>query len=325
MTTSSPRRTAARGFTLVEMLTTMAIVAILIGLLVPAFALIKNAAVTVRQKSQFEGISVALETYVNDFGDYPPSNYYSPGTTMTTDYCGAQKLAEAIVGWDTFGVHPLTKFTSDGMTDVDGDMVPELIYDPINGITGSDTTLVPPFTQTPADNRKVRKGPYLELDSANAVKLEDIYSASNAPTPLKLDTYVLADQFGKVTNIRTHKKTGMPILYWKANPTGYDHTVPPQGAGGADLQKLIYNVRDNLPLYFTAPPPFDPFTVHPLGHTGTTEHPRPEDAHFYVPTTNPDLTGGPPRPYRSDYILLSAGKDGLYGTADDVWNFNTGQ
>ncbi|HPD46138.1 MAG TPA: type II secretion system protein [Anaerohalosphaeraceae bacterium] len=319
MTTSSPRRTAARGFTLVEMLTTMAIVAILIGLLVPAFALIKNAAVTVRQKSQFEGISVALETYVNDFGDYPPSNYYSPGTTMTTDYCGAQKLAEAIVGWDTFGVHPKTEWRSDGLADWNKDGIwtdpDESIYHP-----SADT----PF-ETAAENRQVRKGPYLELDSANAVKLEDIYSASNAPTPLKLDTYILADQFGKVTNLRTHKKTGMPILYWKANPTGYDHTVPPQGAGGADLQKLIYNVRDNLPLYFTAPPPFDPFTVHPLGHTGTTEHPRPEDAHFYVPTTNPDLTGGPPRPYRSDYILLSAGKDGLYGTADDVWNFNTGQ
>jgi len=31
----------------------------------------------------------------------------------------------------------------------------------------------------------------------------------------------------------------------------------------------------------------------------------------------------PPRPYRSDsFILLSAGPDGLYGTGDDVFNFD---
>ena len=29
--------------------------------------------------------------------------------------------------------------------------------------------------------------------------------------------------------------------------------------------------------------------------------------------------------YRSDsYIMISAGKDGLYGTADDIFNFNKG-
>ena len=48
------------------------------------------------------------------------------------------------------------------------------------------------------------------------------------------------------------------------------------------------------------------------------------------PTTNPNFLGDPVapyhgrQPYRSEsFILLSAGPDGLYGTADDVYNFDT--
>jgi hypothetical protein len=175
---------------------------------------------------------------------------------------------------------------------------------------------VPPFTQSAAENRSVRKGPYLELESANAVKISDLYPAGNRPnvggTALAPDTYVLADQFGKVTNIRTRKKTGMPILYFKANPTGYYHV--PMQITTATIPDIFYNVRDNRPFYYT-PPPFALNSQHPLAQG--------EQARFYVPTTNPNA---PNKPLRSEsYILLSAGKDGFYGTADDVWNFETEQ
>ena len=37
---------------------------------------------------------------------------------------------------------------------------------------------------------------------------------------------------------------------------------------------------------------------------------------------NPDISSVN-RPYKADtYILVSAGKDGLYGTSDDIFNFN---
>jgi hypothetical protein len=42
---------------------------------------------------------------------------------------------------------------------------------------------------------------------------------------------------------------------------------------------------------------------------------------FYNEIRNDRIPGGD-RPYREDsYILMSAGFDGLYGTADDVFNF----
>ncbi len=45
---------------------------------------------------------------------------------------------------------------------------------------------------------------------------------------------------------------------------------------------------------------------------------------FYRNTENFEITGatGMARPFRADsYILMSAGYDGDYGTADDIYNF----
>ncbi len=138
MKTKSGPFSCSRGFTLAELLTAMAIIAILIGLLVPTITVIQKTAQKVKQKSQFHGIEIALESFRTDFGDYPDSSY---NTTVGEEYCGAQKLAEAIVGWDGFGVHPKTAFMSDGMNDVsvppDGN--PELIYDVANGIVEAGT------------------------------------------------------------------------------------------------------------------------------------------------------------------------------------------
>lgn len=300
-----------RGFTLAELITAMAIIAILIGLLVPTITLIQKTAQKVKQKSQLHGIDIALESFRTDFGDYPNSFY---DTTAGQGYCGAQKLAEAIVGWDGFGVHPLSDFRSDGMNDVDGDDVLELVYDIQNGITGTNG-----YVQSAADNHKARKGPYLELESANAVKLGDLYPSGAGS--LDPDRYVLADMFGKVTHDTTRKKTGMPILYYKADVSGTVH-VPPTSLQPPSPPKNTYNIYDNSPIYNAAPP------------FGNTPHPLTADlALFYDPTTNPNFPGDPAlqynlgrRPYRSEsFILHSAGRDGLYGTVDDVFNFDSEQ
>ena len=85
----------AGGFTLVELVTALAIIALLLALLVPAFTLISNKALQVRQQGQFNRIEVALEGYRADFGDYPPSSMsrLAPGDPW---YVGAQKVAENI-------------------------------------------------------------------------------------------------------------------------------------------------------------------------------------------------------------------------------------
>ena len=66
------------GFTLVEILTAIAVVAILLALLIPALTAVQDTAMRVKQRTQFHSIEVALETFSTDTGDYPPSRWNTP-------------------------------------------------------------------------------------------------------------------------------------------------------------------------------------------------------------------------------------------------------
>ena len=139
------------GFTIVELLAALAIIALMVGLLLPALSMVRNTAKEVKQKAQFTTIELALTAFKNDYGDYPPSDWPLPPAPYS-DYCGAQKLAEALMGWDLLGFHPKSNFRYNGYND-DG----LFIYDANNPVF---------FDQ--------RKGPYLELATISAFRLGNI-------------------------------------------------------------------------------------------------------------------------------------------------------
>jgi len=98
----------------------------------------------------------------------------------------------------------------------------------------------------------------------------------------------------------------MPILYYRADPSGTKHDLD-----NPDDPKNIYDCRDNLAL-INLGVPGDSNAVHPLA----------DPRRFYLNTRKSEVSGVS-RPYRSDsYILISAGRDGRYGTADDLCNFD---
>jgi prepilin-type N-terminal cleavage/methylation domain-containing protein len=100
-----------KGFTIVELLTSIVIIALLLGLLLPSLAKIRRSAKEAAQKAQITVIDTALDAFRQDYGDYPPSDQYNGiGNTTGLIYCGAQKLTEALLGWDLMGFHPQTRF-----------------------------------------------------------------------------------------------------------------------------------------------------------------------------------------------------------------------
>lgn len=281
-------KTRPAGFTLVELLTTLAVIGVLLALLIPALNQVTKTAANVKQRGQFHAIGVALEAFRSDTGDYPPSEW---NPAVYGNYTASQRLAEAIIGQDGFGFHPSSLFRADGT--VDGTPATSL-YAPAVDVAANP------------DNLKLRKGPYLELENANAVKLSSLYGAAYAPLA---DTYILADMYKITKNLATGKMTGMPILYYKANRLKSRHAF----VDGTDNEITIsqsntYNVYDSINGIAAKPnAAFHPLYANP--------------GWFYVQTKNPNFTS-PARPYRAEsFLLQSAGPDGYYGTSDDVFNF----
>jgi prepilin-type N-terminal cleavage/methylation domain-containing protein len=285
------------GFTIVELLTVVAIVALLIGVLLPALTYVRRSAKETQQKVQLTTIDLALTTFKNDYGDYPPSDSSSHDTAQI-DYCGAQKLAEALLGRDLLGFHPRSNWSAISLTW---------------------------YPQDPNEsNLRERKGPYLELATASAFRLGKTGGHDglfDGAAPLNEDTFVLCDVFSvRIITLANGKtvKAGTPILYYKANTSSKNIDNQPP-----DFSYRIYNVYDNGVLVdikeqeehkkYTDP---DRWPLNPLSN------PAPGDTFqfFYDYIRDPKIEKI--WPYRPDsYILISAGSDGFYGTADDITNF----
>lgn len=277
------------GFTLIELLTVVAIVALLIALLLPALSKVMTLAFDTRQRAQINSIEIAMEAYRNDFGMYPSStNLDSDNVT----YYGSEKLADALLGYDLLGVHSDIRpaFDKDGE-----DVAGTNLY---NDGTG-------------AINLDLRKGPYLEADKMNPVEsasADDIFDLVDGG-------HYISDIYG-----RDGLKGGLPILYYKAN-TNNKIQNPASGL----MSDKVYDYNDSDMLFANVSGEADIYTQGYTHIWGTDGNDAEEAFDKFV--TNYDLSPvndatAPQIPYRAQtFILISAGYDGLYGTADDVCNF----
>ncbi|MGA1980615.1 MAG: type II secretion system protein [Sedimentisphaerales bacterium] len=310
------------AFTLMELLIVLGIIAILVALLIPALTMVRNMAKETQQKAQLTTIEMGLTAFKNDYGDYPPSHgcdYSNNPPNPDYSYCGAQTLAEALVGWDLLGFHPNSAWRWDGQ-----DASNNLVYD-----------------STKPDNLKQRKGPYLELATANVFRLgnssgtaDDGLFKSSVIGGLYGDRYVICDVFtvrrmtiGSGSAVKTIK-AGTPILYYKANTSS--KIFDPNAPSNPDTQAThIYNAYDNFyPINVLKSVTVD-------GSSGSKPHlfggvPKnlykldcgEEVSGTYIYGIRDSKITTIPWPHRPDsYILISAGADGLYGTSDDIRNF----
>ncbi|OWY71933.1 hypothetical protein B7486_09795 [cyanobacterium TDX16] len=330
------QRAIRKAFTLIELLTVMAIITLLIGILTPALGAARDRARATAVRAQLNAMEVGLEAFTSDEDGFPPSNANLMASDINAPAAGSD--VGNIVDWEVAngatllqGAHLLL----DALVGRDF-----LGYDPKAPGAGA------PSTYDRWDSNNDRRKPYIPADGVDTTSVneppEDAFGTvpiegSNDPQPT-IDN-VLCRVF--------RDKFGWPILYYRANPTATQNTPIIQtgmNAGAAFYGDGVYDGNDNE--YFTS---YNGGQVCPMGMPSNLKHrvcdastPQPVETPNYgsslddtsrfaefirsfrastFDTTMPDLIVQP-RPVKADrFILWSAGKDGIYGNLDDVANF----
>ncbi len=324
------------GFTLVELMTVIAIIMLLIGILIPAL----SAARVQAKKGSTAGLLKAIETgcemFRGDFEQYPQSRGYNPFEPQGDNILlmGAQWLGLQLVGPDMRGIVNWkdVRNDSDGDQDIDQD----------DWHNWYDIETAGEYT---------RLGPYGSVD-ASAVQTLITYPN------VKSDIVDWPEELGTGASYWSNERIPFlidafsnPVLYYRANlKVNAPFTT---GTPGSDFVVGCYDQADNG--YITGSPGddgryptgmMDGWDLAGAGYMGTYAHDLGEFGYvedqltFPEPKTfaaflcdgnifdNSEDGSGNGRlwPYKPDsYLLISAGADGTYGSTDDLMNFRAGK
>lgn len=308
----APRKTSPRisGFTLVELLVVIGIIAILISILLPSLARARDQARRVKVRAMIHAVDMGLDLFNNDFGHYPNSDIehdpirdFPAGNARDDGMWGANRLARAMLGPDHLGVDVAGILSENRYN-----YYPELEF---TMAQVREMPRVGPYveglkTATEYDSRYFRQGhnfpengrPFI-VDDAYGYPL--LYYRANAHGQVPFDSqdnrkgvYCLWDNFG-FTGIQD-QGNDEPRAGWDFADTGRLVGCHPLGAIGSLVPDRI-----NRPPYFCG---FGKTFAGMLHDEGALR------AAGVVKPVNPER-----------FVLIHPGPDGLWGTDDDVTNF----
>ncbi len=323
-----------RAFTLIELLVVISVITLLMAVFGISANRVRQVSQNLNQRSQIHSMEVGLELFSKDFGNYPSSAPIQKGAGYVY---GAQHLTEALFGRDLAGIESGSRFHAAGDGKVGGQA------------GGADVANYYEPDQDQSRNR--RKGPYMQFGKggvsvaymrgspdmpAGGATLYDDISATNIYTSGS-DKY--ADRAPVITDIFRQKRitlsdgqnafVGTPVLYFRANrssrifkPDGASYNLGYQAANG--YQNWIYDYYDNFGFYklphLKEPENtqyqhrFDDDYAHTDGRGGIR--------YFYDYITNYKIDAYRKPQNPQGFIIISAGRDGIFGTKDDIANFD---
>jgi prepilin-type N-terminal cleavage/methylation domain-containing protein len=321
------------AFTLIELLTVVAIITLLISILVPAVNAARKQAARAAARAQISGLSQGIEMFRTDFNYYPSSipqtelgvddadNRANSGTGTTYPVQGAHRLAVAMVGLDQLGCPTKTGGTTAGNINVNPDSIKGWYYTHGAANTADGTFIAGSDVYYPKDTenwgnpvyRTTRRSPYIDPKGFNIVKDKTIGNNGNA------GAIVLTDRYDKRANEDIQDDANYSnhsvILYYAANERGKYLYRDNPGVDDDNISNLYY-FQDNRNILVSDAAQFKGTSTTP-GYSVQAFYDFIEDKNAAIGTGN--VTHMPIN--KDSFILISRGYDGVYGTDDDVTNY----